>query len=80
MKNMLLIIVCSSSFIFTQSFSGPTYNPYNMTGAGSNSAPNFVDINNDGDYDCFTGIGNGFLAFYQKDETMVTDYPVIVAH
>lgn len=74
MKNILLIIVCSSSFIFAQSFSGPTYNPYNMTGAGSNSAPNFVDINNDGDYDCFTGIGNGFLAFYQNTGSSISPY------
>jgi len=66
MKNILMIIVASSSIVFAQSFSGPTINPYNLTGAGGNSAPNFVDINNDGDYDCFAGLSNGFLAYYQN--------------
>jgi large repetitive protein len=74
MKNIFITIITYSTIVFSQSFSGPTYNPYNMTGAGSNSAPNFVDINNDGDYDSFTGIGNGFLAFYQNTGSSTSPY------
>jgi len=66
MKNILIIILASSSIVLAQSFSGPTINPYNITGAGGNSAPTFVDINNDGDYDYFAGLSNGFLAYYQN--------------
>jgi len=66
MKNILTIILTSSSIVLAQSFSGPTINPYNITGAGGNIAPTFVDINNDGDYDCFAGLSNGFIAYYQN--------------
>ena len=61
-----MIILTSSSIVLSQSFSGPTINPFNMTGASGNSAPDFVDINNDGDFDCFVGLSNGFLAYYQN--------------
>ena len=69
MKKIILFYLTYSTLAFSQSFSGPTYNPYNMTGAGSTNAPSFVDINADGDYDCFSGLGNGFTAYYQNNGT-----------
>lgn len=69
MKKLILFYLTYSTLTFSQSFSGPTYNPYNMTGAGSTNSPSFVDINSDGDYDCFSGLGNGFTAYYQNNGT-----------
>jgi hypothetical protein len=67
MNKIILLCLTFASLAFSQSFTGPTYNPYNLTGAGSNNGPAFVDINNDGDYDCFAGLGNGFTAYYQNN-------------
>jgi hypothetical protein len=69
MNKIILLCLTFSSLIISQSFTGPTLNPYNLTGAGSNNGPAFVDINNDGDYDCFAGLGNGFTAYYQNNGT-----------
>lgn len=66
MNKIFLLCLFYTALVFSQSFSGPTINPYNITGAGGNSAPNFVDINNDGDYDYFAGLSNGFIAYYQN--------------
>jgi hypothetical protein len=67
MNKIILLCLTFASLAFSQSFTGPTYNSYNLTGAGSNNGPAFVDINNDGDYDCFAGLGNGFTAYYQNN-------------
>jgi len=67
MNKIILLCLTFTSLAFSQSFTGPTYNPYNLTGAGSNNGPAFVDINNDGDYDCFAGLGNGLTAYYQNN-------------
>ena len=67
MKKILLIIAAYSSLIFSQSFSSAIINPFNLVSAGANNTPAFVDINSDGDYDCFAGLGNGFTAFYQNN-------------
>ena len=69
MKNILIIILASSSIVLAQSFSGPTINPYNLDVSGTTNTPAFVDINNDGDYDCFVGLGNGYTAYYQNNGT-----------
>lgn len=74
MKKIILLFLTYSTLAFSQSFSGPTYNPYNLTGAGSNNGPAFVDINNDGDYDCFAGLGNGITAYYQNNGTSTAPY------
>jgi len=66
MNKIFLLCLFYTVLAYSQSFSGPTYNPYNLTGASGNNDPNFVDINNDGDYDCFAGLSNGFLAYYQN--------------
>ncbi len=67
MNKIILLYLTLTSLVFSQSFSGPTINPYNLFGAGSNNGPAFVDINNDGDYDCFSGLGNGLTAYYQNN-------------
>lgn len=67
MNKIILLFLTFASLTFSQSFSGPTINPYNLDVAGANSSPDFVDINNDGDYDCFAGLGNGFTAYYQNN-------------
>jgi hypothetical protein len=67
MNKIILIFFTFSALAFSQSFSGPTINPFNLDVAGANSSPDFVDINNDGDYDCFAGLGNGFTAYYQNN-------------
>jgi len=66
MKKIILFYLTYSTLAYSQSFTGPTYNPYNLTGASGNNAPYFVDINGDGDFDCFAGLSNGFLAYYQN--------------
>jgi hypothetical protein len=67
MNKIILLCLAFTSLAFSQSFSGPTINPFNLDVAGANSSPDFVDINNDGDYDCFAGLGNGFTAYYQNN-------------
>ena len=67
MKKILITILVYSSIVFSQSFSNAVINPFNLASAGANNTPSFVDINNDGDYDCFAGLGNGFTAYYQNN-------------
>ena len=74
MKKIILLFLTNSILAFSQSFSGPTLNPHNLTGAGSNNGPAFADINNDGDYDCFAGLGNGITAYYQNNGTSIFPY------
>lgn len=74
MKKIILLLLAYSTLALSQSFSGPSYNPFNLTGAGSNNGPAFVDINNDGDYDCFAGLGNGITAYYRNIGTSTTPY------
>ncbi len=42
---------------------------YNSIDVGDRSAPVFVDIDNDGDYDMFIGNQDGKIAFYRNDGT-----------
>ncbi|MCK4667188.1 VCBS repeat-containing protein [Candidatus Dependentiae bacterium] len=42
---------------------------YNSIDIGSSSAPEFTDIDNDGDYDLFIGEATGNLNFYRNDGT-----------
>ena len=72
MKTIILLFLTYSTLTFSQSFLGPSYNPFNLTGAGANNSLYFVDINNDGDYDCFAGLGNGITAYYQNIGTSTT--------
>lgn len=48
-------------------------NPFDGEDIGANSAPNFIDIDNDGDLDAFVGGNNGLdgeLTFYRNDGTV----------
>jgi len=67
MNKIIILYLTITSIAFSQSFTGPTLNPYGLNGAGSNNGLAFVDINNDGDYDCFAGLGNGLTAYYQNN-------------
>jgi len=69
MNKIILLCFTFSALIFSQSFSGALINPYNLVVVGNYNTPAFVDINGDGDYDCFAGLGNGFTAYYQNNGT-----------
>lgn len=69
MNKIISLCFIYTTIIFSQSFSGPLINPYNLDAVGINNSPVFVDINNDGDYDCFGGLANGFTAYYQNNGT-----------
>ena len=47
-------------------YSSSTENPFGLTDIGSRSSPTFVDIDNDGDYDLFSGETNGSFYFYEN--------------
>ncbi len=64
-----LIFLFYFSVSLSQSFSSPTLNPYNLDNSGGFNSPVFVDINNDGDQDCFSGLGVGFTAYYENTGT-----------
>lgn len=67
-KIILLFLTCVSA-IFSQSFNSPLTNPFNLVNSGGFNSPVFVDIDNDGDYDCFSGLSNGFTAYYNNTGT-----------
>lgn len=47
-------------------FSGPTANPFGLTQASQFALPEFVDIDDDGDYDLFVGEYYGNIKFYEN--------------
>lgn len=53
----------ASNFVFTKIAVG---NTIGITGVGQSSAPAFVDINNDGDMDLFTGNSAGKINYYEN--------------
>ena len=69
MNKLILFCYIFSAVAFSQSFTFISVNPFNLANAGSNNSPTFLDINNDGDYDCFSGIVNGFTVYYQNNGT-----------
>lgn len=54
---------------FSQSFNTPLTNPFNLDNAGGFNSPVFVDIDSDGDFDCFSGLGSGQTAYYKNNGT-----------
>lgn len=50
-------------------FAVPQINPFNLTRVVSDSAPNFVDIDGDGDFDAFIGDRNGDVLFFENQGT-----------
>ena len=49
------------------SFAPAQINPFGLGNAGGTSSPVFVDIDNDGDLDCFDGLENGQTAYFRND-------------
>ncbi len=49
----------------------PQTNPFGLEDVGTNSAPSFVDINNDDKEDLFVGSGTG-ETYYFKNTTIVS--------
>ncbi|HSW54812.1 MAG TPA: T9SS type A sorting domain-containing protein [Ignavibacteriaceae bacterium] len=75
-KIFLLFFTCVTA-IFSQSFNSPLTNPFNLDNAGSFNSPVFVDIDNDNDYDCFSGLGIGQTAYYKNTGTQ--SFPAFAA-
>jgi len=67
-KIILLFLFCITA-VFPQSFTGPTNSPFNLDNSGGFNSPVFVDIDNDNDYDCFSGIGIGQTVYYENTGT-----------
>jgi hypothetical protein len=65
-KIILLFFTCVPA-IFSQSFNSPLTNPYNLVNSGGFNSPVFVDIDSDGDFDCFNGLGSGQTAYYKNN-------------
>ena len=47
-------------------FASGVTNPFNLSDAGSRSAPAFVDIDSDGDYDAFVGNQSGNILYFEN--------------
>ena len=69
MNKIILLFLTYITAIFSQSFTGPTLNPFNLDNSGGFSSPVFVDIDDDNDLDCFNGLGSGQTAFYENTGT-----------
>lgn len=68
-KNISLIFLLTTCLCSGQSFNNPLINPFSLTNAGGFNSPVFVDIDNDGDLDCFSGLGSGQTAYYKNNGT-----------
>ncbi|MGK7927961.1 MAG: trypsin-like serine protease [Spirulina sp.] len=53
-------------------FAPPQTNPFNLAGVGQDSAPTFVDIDGDGDFDAFVGNSVGNVLFFENQGTATT--------
>lgn len=65
----ILISLFTISICLAQSFNSPITSPFNLSNAGGFNSPVFVDIDNDGDLDCFSGLGTGQTAYYKNNGT-----------
>ena len=69
MKTILIFLIIFTSIGFPQSFDGWIVNPFDLDNTGGSNKPTFIDIDNDGDYDCFNGVGSGLTYFFENTGT-----------
>jgi hypothetical protein len=70
--NLLFTFLISLTFIISAfgqniSFAPAQINPFGLGNAGGVSRPVFIDIDNDGDLDCFDGLDNGQTAYFRNN-------------
>jgi hypothetical protein len=58
-----------SSFDTSPSFSGSSSNPFNLSDVGREAAPEFADLDGDGDLDAFIGNSYGNTIYFQNTGT-----------
>jgi Secretion system C-terminal sorting domain/FG-GAP-like repeat len=69
MNKLILLFLTFAIEIFSQNFANPSLNPFNLDNSGGFNSPVFVDIDDDNDYDCFSGLGLGQTAYYENNGT-----------
>lgn len=59
------------------SFTAAVQDTFGLSDVGNGGAPVFVDIDNDGDMDMFTGVSNGTLYFFENlDSTVISSLEI----
>lgn len=69
---LLLLLVNNNKFAIAQKFKEPVINPYSLVSVTQTSRPAFADIDNDGDFDLFSGNAAGEFVFYINGGTSVS--------
>ena len=64
---LFLLSFCITTTAQDISFTPAQINPFGLGNAGGASRPFFVDIDDDGDLDCFDGLGNGQTAYFRNN-------------
>lgn len=83
MRSIFVFSICLSLLqpaLYAQDFAAPAINPFNLTTQGARSSPFFVDLDDDGDQDIFTGFESGDFGFFDNiGSSNVPDYgPVVI--
>ena len=64
---LFLLSFCITTTAQDISFTPAQINPFGLGNAGGASRPFFVDIDNDGDLDCYDGLDNGQTAYFRNN-------------